>query len=103
MNFTPWPIPQGRKTQVWQVSAIVGGDVLGLVEWRRGWRRYVFEPEGDVVFDACCLREMADFLERETAAQKGKLPVVVPAPDGGGPFDAAVDRVIARVDKKLGV
>lgn len=40
------------------------GDELGRVLYFAGWRQYVFEPVCDlVVFNAGCLRDIAQFLE----------------------------------------
>ena len=73
MNYKLCELPKGRKTQMWEVSSIMGGCILGYIQWRSGWRKYVFQPAEDTVFDASCLREMADFLEQETRIQKERI------------------------------
>jgi hypothetical protein len=69
---------KGKVTNRWEVYTQPRpgdklGDNLGSILWYTSWRRYVFEPSFDigpwtrtVVFDASCLRMMADFCEGET-------------------------------------
>jgi len=57
-------------TDVWAVFAIQGDEFLGEVKWYSGWRRYVFEPDADAIFEQDCLRDIAGFLETATAVQK---------------------------------
>lgn len=73
IEFKQCELPRGRKTQAWEVSSIAGGCLLGYVQWKTGWRRYTFEPTEDTVFDALCLKELAQFLETQTAAQKSRV------------------------------
>lgn len=51
------------------------GGELGLIRWYGPWRKYTFEPRADTVFDAACLREIADrcelYTERHRAPPKG--------------------------------
>jgi hypothetical protein len=57
-----------RKTDIWEVFS---GDVqLGLVEWFTHWRRYVYRPTDDTLYDASCLLEIAHFCNAETLARK---------------------------------
>lgn len=51
----------GGKTIVWGVRG-PKGDMLGTISWMPPWRRYIFDPYGSV-FDATCLREIAQFLD----------------------------------------
>lgn len=70
LGFLPEPNP-GKKTKRWRV---VGSDVfLGHIRWWTHWRRYVFEPDAGTVFDAECLRGLAEFCKDETEAHKEKL------------------------------
>ena len=74
--------PDPRKvTNDWIVRASAGVR-LGSVSWFAAWRRYTFKPDAGGVFDAVCLREIADFCEgatkgrkRERAAERGELRV----------------------------
>lgn len=62
----------GRKTASWGVSS-TGLVPLGHVRWFSQWRRYCFFPlDQHLVFDAECLRELAEFLQSQTAAYKAK-------------------------------
>ena len=56
----------GKKTRWWEVTAIASDDVLGIVSFWGAWRKYVFKPNDATLYDASCLREIADFTERQT-------------------------------------
>lgn len=59
------------KTRIWVVRAKEGGGRLGTIAWYSPWRGYVFEPgHGQLVFEQRCLRDLADFLETATRAQR---------------------------------
>ena len=48
-------------------------DVLGGIQWRAGWRRYIFFPRsGALVFDADCLRIIVAELDIMMADHKAK-------------------------------
>lgn len=64
-------IPQtGKLTKVWRVISIQSGTLLGGIKWYPAWRRYCFFPLNDMLFDANCLWDIADFVARMTAEQK---------------------------------
>jgi len=60
--------PSG-KTNRWFVQSL-GGEYLGLISWFSQWRRYAIFVAGDKIFDASCLREIADFCESKTREHK---------------------------------
>lgn len=65
--------PTRRLTLVWRVRAkqtISVKDELGTIGWYPSWRRYVFFSDGEALFDAACLREIADFCEQQTGVHK---------------------------------
>jgi hypothetical protein len=70
MNFTKTEKPRGRKTERWEVSSVIGDCFLGYVSWRNGWRRYVFEPARETVFDAACLADLTKFVSIQTEVQQ---------------------------------
>lgn len=58
------------KTKLFTVMSAAGG-VLGWVSWYAPWRKYcaaVSSP--DNIFDPTCLREIADFCEKQTKEHK---------------------------------
>jgi hypothetical protein len=61
-------------TRWWSVRSACGEHLLGHVMWWTRWRRYVFvpvaDPATDTLHDAKCLRELADFLDEQTKAQR---------------------------------
>lgn len=58
------------KTQVFDVLRAPGPPRLGVVRWSGRWRRYVFCPEEETLYDAECLRELAAFCEAKTHEHK---------------------------------
>ena len=60
---------ESGKTSVWQVWSKEGGNHLGDVRWFGRWRCYAFFPNHSTVFERKCLRDIADFCERETQSR----------------------------------
>lgn len=54
-----------KKTSTWSVQAENGGE-LGVIGWWGAWRKYTFFPKANTLFDASCLRSIADRCEAET-------------------------------------
>ena len=54
------------KTSRFLVKTNPTGDApgahLGTITWYAPWRKYVFRPESDTVFEPVCLGEIAEFL-----------------------------------------
>ena len=64
-------MPGGRrKTRLWSVRTTAGNELVGSVFWKCAWRRYVMSSSGTALWDATCLREVADFCERQTHARR---------------------------------
>ena len=61
-------IQDGRPN--WSVFVKGKTTWLGTVGWYGRWRRYVFFPETAMLFDAACLRELAEFMESQTQPQR---------------------------------
>lgn len=57
-------------TKRWQVLS--SGTLLGFVSWFAHWRRYTFYPMPQTVFDASCLRDVAQFCQSETDKRKAE-------------------------------
>ena len=58
------------KTKKWSVTNKSTRVFVGQVKWYGGWRRYAFFTDADMLFDADCLREIADFLEQQMNDRK---------------------------------
>lgn len=56
------------KTSIRHVSC--NGTMLGVIKWYSNWRRYVFYPEINTLFDAKCLGNIQFYLERMTDAHR---------------------------------
>ncbi len=59
-----------KLTKVWRVVSVQGDTLLGGIKWWPAWRRYCFFPLTDMLFDANCLWDIADFCARMTKEQK---------------------------------
>jgi hypothetical protein len=57
-------------TSRWKVVRSNGDSVLAWIAWYAPWRRYAMHAIEGIVFDATCLREIADFCETETREHK---------------------------------
>lgn len=59
------------KTAVWYVVNKKNGlqDTPGIIKWNGGWRKYVYHS-GPAYYDAQCLGQIAEFLDRANAAHK---------------------------------
>jgi hypothetical protein len=66
------PAAPGAKTKGWTVDNAYGDGTLGFVGWFGRWRKYCFFPAEGTVFEEVCLRETADFCERETKEYKAR-------------------------------
>ena len=77
IEFSHRPRPsKSGKTQIWllMTDAHVSdyGDLLGEVRFHGPWRRYVFYPERDTLYEQDCLRKIADFCEDQTKKLRKK-------------------------------
>jgi len=60
--------PADWVTKIWSVSTM-SDSRLGIIRWKSEWRRYWFEPV-NAGFDVTCLRDIADFIERQMEARR---------------------------------
>lgn len=58
-----------QVTRRWSVYSTFGG-VLGEVRWYSAWRRYVFYPEADTLYDAACMLVLAEFCNAKTVERR---------------------------------
>jgi hypothetical protein len=54
------------KTKIWLVKNSNSDFEVGRIMWHAPWRKYVFEPARNCIFDANCLLEIASFTVAET-------------------------------------
>jgi len=59
---------ESGKTNIWKI--ISSSIEIGTVKWFGHWRKYVFYPADNVLFDTTCLREISDFLSAKTQEHK---------------------------------
>lgn len=56
------PVKLGQLTKRWDVENVENGKI-GTVKWSTGFRRYAFYPDCETLYEADCLRHIADFIE----------------------------------------
>ncbi len=66
------------KTNIWAIytknqEELFSDLRLGQVQWRSPWRTYAFFPEGDTLYNAECLRDIAQFCEDKTKEHRQLL------------------------------
>jgi hypothetical protein len=63
------------KTRLWEVMNTSTDAVLGRIKFYGAWRKYIFQPLTNTLtlFDAKCLREIADFCEQQTEAWRTEV------------------------------
>jgi hypothetical protein len=62
-------IPFAGKTERWEVETR-DGVTIGRISWSTGWRRYILQPAFPTEWEQDCLRDIADFIERQTRDYK---------------------------------
>jgi hypothetical protein len=78
IDFRLHALSPSGKTSTWVVQNRENQTVLGRISYFGRWRKYVFEPYAEMVFEETCLRDIAMFcqqqstLQRKQAAQKRK-------------------------------
>lgn len=64
------PSGKTRRWEVFEEGGVVGGVLLGHISWFGPWRRYVFRPCAETVYEQRCMRDIASFLESSTDSHK---------------------------------
>jgi hypothetical protein len=57
---------ESGKTCLWNVKARGNHIPLGQVRWYGAWRKYVFYPAINTLFDYACLQDIAEFCRINT-------------------------------------
>lgn len=71
-NLGPWWGGKEHKTNHYEVFAKSDNFKLGVIKWYSNWRKYVFEPTSNTIYEETCLRDISQYIEEETKAQKAK-------------------------------
>lgn len=59
-----------RKTHVMDVLNTSTMSRLGTISWFSRWRRYVFHPASDTIFDVVCLEAIATYMQQLMDARR---------------------------------
>ena len=54
------------KTCIWVVKSRNNEPPLGQIRWYGPWRKYVFYPCANTLFDYACLQDIAEFCHTNT-------------------------------------
>lgn len=60
----------GKKVDSYLVLTKTDRTKLGDISWYDDWRKYVFVPDEQIMFEETYLRDIADFLEARTRELK---------------------------------
>lgn len=52
------------KTKTFTVNSLSNGVALARISWFPSWRRYTLQPASSTVWDASCLTEVTEFLDK---------------------------------------
>lgn len=66
IDFRLHAVSPSGKTKTWKVQNRENLTILGTISWFGRWRKYVFEPLADMVFEETCMRDIAQFIQQET-------------------------------------
>jgi hypothetical protein len=61
-----------HKTKLFRVDNKETGEIA-YIRFYPKWRKYVFEPLDNTVYEQVCMREIADFIERQTMLWRASL------------------------------
>ena len=53
-----------RKTKIFYIKSSRSDADLGSIAYYNRWRKYVFYPSNDIIFDTSCLKEIIEFIEK---------------------------------------
>jgi hypothetical protein len=70
IDFRLHALSPSGKTKTWVVQNRDNSTVLGRISYFGRWRKYVFEPYENMVFEETCLRDIAMFCQQESTLQR---------------------------------
>lgn len=71
-NYLKFEISESKeKTSVYAVKSSQDNIILGEISWFNHWRRYVFFPLENTLFDSSCLSEIKDFIDSLMNKRRG--------------------------------
>lgn len=64
-------IKDSGKTKTWKVqSTHPPKPVIGKIKWYWAWRRYVFFPESETLYDVNCMNAISKFIDNQMEKRK---------------------------------
>ncbi len=51
------------------------GTILGTIQWRNGWRRYVYSTVADIDWSTECLDQLNNFIKKLMEERKEPIPI----------------------------
>lgn len=66
IKFDLLPQVRKRKTPTWAVVTNDESTTLGYIGFYPKWRKFVYSPNGNTVYEETCLRDIAEFIAART-------------------------------------
>jgi hypothetical protein len=63
-------VDSSSKTHRFDIVSKTGRISLGTVRFHPAWRRFVFCPNGDTLYDSMCMYRIASFCDEQTTLWK---------------------------------
>jgi len=64
------------KTKVWRVVSTFQHDLpdveVGTIKWWGAWRKYVFFPDSETLYDVGCMSQICEFITERMEERKAK-------------------------------
>jgi len=70
IEFIRIPVPDDRRTSVWDVRSTHSNEVLGQIRWFGRWRQYAMFPAPNTIWNHDCLRSVEDFIKMLMSQRK---------------------------------
>ena len=61
-----------RKTKIYKILTRSSNNILGIIKWYTGWRKYCFYPEATTVFSVDCIKDIIAFIENLMERRKNE-------------------------------
>ena len=65
-------VPSAGTTSLHQVYNTENGSFLGVIKFYGAWRKYVFAPQPNTIFEPICLGDITNFLNNLTNAWRAE-------------------------------
>ncbi len=64
LSFNKLPLEKGHKLHKYTVTNNSLWEMIGIIHWRGGWRKYVFQALPKIDMDKKCHKQIDDFTDK---------------------------------------